>query len=64
MPRHNPENTPPEKRRAEKGSVALKQLVLHTVQSAAALEALTKRWKCSEVEAVRRALSEAAERDE
>ncbi|SDD64245.1 hypothetical protein SAMN04488504_10289 [Myxococcus virescens] len=64
LPRHDPTETPPEKRRAEKGSVVLKQLVRHTLQSAADLEALAKRWKCNEADAVRRALREAAERGE
>ncbi|AKQ67212.1 hypothetical protein A176_004124 [Myxococcus hansupus] len=64
MPRYDPEKTPPEKRRAEKGSVVLKQLVRHTLQSATDLEALAKRWQCNESDAVRRALRAAAERGE
>ncbi|GHG77559.1 hypothetical protein GCM10012319_27640 [Comamonas sp. KCTC 72670] len=64
MPRYDPTATPPEKRRAEKGSVVSKQLVRHTLQSAADLESLAKRWQCNESDAVRRALREAAERGE
>lgn len=57
MPNHNPEDTPPELRRAPNGSRAGRQTVHHTEESFAHLEALSAEWKCREVEVVRRALA-------
>lgn len=60
MPRHNPENTPPEKRRAAKGTAVARMSGRHTAESLSALEALKARWCCNEAEAMRRALEYAA----
>lgn len=62
MPRYNPEDTPPELRRAPKGSRAGRQTLHHTAESLDDLAALKRAWKCSDVEAVRRALAESRQR--
>lgn len=60
MPRHNRENTPPEKRRAPKGSLVGRASVSHTAESLGHLEALKAAWCMSESEVLREALRLAA----
>lgn len=62
VPKHDPEKTPPEQRRAPRGDIVTKMLVPLTAEAEEALEALTKRWECSRSEAVRRALLAARRR--
>lgn len=61
MPRHNRQNTPPEKRRAPKGSLVGRQTVRHTAASVQHFEALRARWGLSQDETVREALRRCAE---
>lgn len=64
MPRHNPENTPPDKRRASYGSVlrddkgrVVEGRFPHTAESMAHLEAAKARLGLSDAELYRRALA-------
>jgi hypothetical protein len=62
MPRHDTESTPPELRRAPKGSRVGRQSLHHTAESLSDMAALAAAWGCSDVEAVRRALAESRKR--
>lgn len=57
MPRHDPSKTPPEKRRARKGSTVDRlPNGSHTVESFSAQEAIQARRRVGEVQAIRLAL--------
>lgn len=64
MPRHNPENTPLEKRRAPKGSLVGRRTYRDTAESVSHFEALRARWGLSQDETVRQALKVCAEAPE
>jgi hypothetical protein len=57
MPRFNKENTPPEKRRAPKGSRVAEGRFPHTAESQTHFEALKARWGLSDAETHRKALA-------
>lgn len=65
MPRHDKGLTPPEKRRAARGSVVGSRTdVKHTAQSRADLETLQARWERGQVETIREALRRCAARED
>lgn len=54
---YNPANTPPEKRRARRGSVVQEGRFPHTQESLDDFAALKARWGVSDAETYRRALA-------
>lgn len=64
MPRHDKTRTPPEKRRAPKGSAKGTGVIYarHTAESRKHLKTLAKRWRLSAKATVLEALKRCAER--
>lgn len=64
MPRHDRAKTPPEKRRAPKGTATHPVAFAFTAEDEERVEQLVTLWGVNRSEAVRRAVKDAVEREE